>query len=188
MDLAWRNHPTQSALFFFFFFDTPLSWRSVQQKRRRCQARAGQSKQYCIQYETLLRHVHYKLLQTTHFFNRLEDQFPDGGKHWSCKENMDITTESRNSRSLMSIPTSQSLFVFFRLLKLLFPGVIENRLNSEVEFTAPRLLSEWAVTHHPSPLQMAALCTWKCAQVSHATGAEGCSRNQPMPPEPCHNS
>lgn len=81
----------------------------------------------------------------------------------------------------MSFPTSQSLFVFFRLLKLLFPGVKENRLNSEVEFTAPRVISGWTVTHHPSPLQTAALCIWKCAQISRAAGAEGCSRNHPMP-------
>lgn len=172
---------SKCSFFFSFFFDTPLSWRSVQQKKRRCQARAGQSKQYCAQYETLLKHVHYKLLQTTHFFNRLEDQFPAGGKHWSCKENVAITTKSRNSLSLMSFATTQSLFVFFRLPKVLFPGVKENRLNSEVEFAAPRLTSGWTATHYPSPLQMAALCIWKCAQVSYAAGAEGYSRNQPMP-------
>lgn len=81
----------------------------------------------------------------------------------------------------MSCPTSPSLFLFFRLLKLLLPRVKENRLNSEVEFSAPRLISGWIVTHHPSPLQVAVLCIWKCAQVSYVAGTEGCSRNQPMP-------
>lgn len=68
--------------------------------------------------------------KTHTFFNRLEDQFAVGGKCWACKENVDIATESRNSTSLMFLPTSQSLFVFFIWLKHLFPGVKMNKLSS----------------------------------------------------------
>lgn len=64
------------------------------------------------------------------FFNRLEDQFAVRGKYWTCKENVGIAIESRNSSLLMFLPTSQGLFVVFRWLKCLFPGVKVNRLNS----------------------------------------------------------
>ena len=88
----------------------------------------------------------------------------------------------------MFLPTSQGLFVFFRWLKHLFPGVKENRLNSEMESTAPTVTPGWTTTHYPSPLWMAALRIRRFAQVSCAAGAEGHSRNHSCLHAPCHNS
>lgn len=92
-----EKSPYSEVLFFFplgFFFLTLLS-PGVQYSKRREDIKQEQANQSSIVLNT--KHVHYELVQTTYFFNRLEDQFPAGGKHWSCKENVDITTETSDS-------------------------------------------------------------------------------------------